>query len=65
MTLRAEDRERARRRAGYACEFCGVHDERLLEHQTELMERIWRLLEDQQHMEELAFKVTVPECLVR
>ncbi len=26
MTLRAEDRELVRRRAGYACEFCGVHE---------------------------------------
>lgn len=26
MTLRAEDRERVRLRAGYACEFCGVHE---------------------------------------
>ncbi len=26
MTLRAEDREMVRRRAGYGCEFCGVHE---------------------------------------
>ncbi len=26
MTLRSEDRELVRRRAGFACEFCGVHE---------------------------------------